>query len=49
MAQYDGRIFGIGSCKTGTTTLYDALQVLGYRTVNGDTQGSCPAADDRDD
>lgn len=42
----DGRIFGIGFYKTGTTTLYEALRVLGYRTINGDTPGSYPGADD---
>jgi len=46
MAQHDGKIFGIGFYKTGTTTLYEALRVLGYHTVNGDTPGSYPGADD---
>lgn len=46
MAQYDGKIFGIGFYKTGTTTLYDALRLLGYRTLNGDTPRSYPGADD---
>ena len=46
MAQYDGKIFGIGFYKTGTTTLYEALRLLGYRTVNGDTPRSYPGADD---
>jgi len=46
MTQYDGKIFGIGFYKTGTTTLYDALRALGYHTVNGDTPGSYPGADD---
>ena len=46
MAQHDGKIFGIGFYKTGTTTLYDALRALGYHTVNGDKPGSYPGADD---
>jgi hypothetical protein len=46
MTQYDGKIFGIGFYKTGTTTLYDALRTLGYNTVNGDKPGSYPGADD---
>ena len=46
MAQHDGKIFGIGFYKTGTTTLYDALRILGYHTVNGDKLGSYPGADD---
>jgi len=44
--QHDGKIFGIGFYKTGTTTLYDALRTLGYHTVNGDKPGSYPGADD---
>jgi hypothetical protein len=46
MAQHDGKIFGIGFYKTGTTTLYAALRTLGYHTVNGDKPGSYPGADD---
>jgi hypothetical protein len=46
MAQYDGKIFGIGFYKTGTTTLFEALRILGYHTVNGDKPGSYPGADD---
>jgi hypothetical protein len=46
MAQYDGKIFGIGFYKTGTTTLFEALRGLGYNTINGDTPGSYPGADD---
>jgi hypothetical protein len=46
MTQYDGKIFGIGFYKTGTTTLFEALRVLGYHTVNGDKPGSYPGADD---
>lgn len=46
MAQHDGKIFGVGFYKTGTTTLYEALRILGYRTVNGDKPGSYPGADD---
>ncbi len=46
MAQHDGKIFGIGFYKTGTTTLYDALRTLGYHTINGDKLGSYPGADD---
>jgi hypothetical protein len=46
MAQHDGKIFGIGFYKTGTTTLYDALRLLGYYTINGDKLGSYPGADD---
>jgi hypothetical protein len=45
-APYAGKIFCIGFYKTGTTTLYEALKLLGYRTVNGDTPGSYPGADD---
>lgn len=46
MTQYDGKIFGIGFYKTGTTTLFEALRILGYHTVNGDKPGSYPGADD---
>ena len=46
MARHDGKIFGIGFYKTGTTSLYEALRILGYRTLNGDTPGSYPGADD---
>jgi len=46
MTQYDGKIFGIGFYKTGTTTLYEALRGLGYNTINGDKPGSYPGADD---
>ncbi len=46
MAQYDGKIFCIGFYKTGTTSLYDALRILGYATINGDKPGSYPGADD---
>ncbi len=46
LAQYDGKIFCIGFYKTGTTSLYDALRILGYRTINGDRPGSYPGADD---
>jgi hypothetical protein len=46
MSQYDGKIFGIGFYKTGTTTLFEALRILGYHTVNGDKPGSYPGADD---
>lgn len=46
MSQHDDKIFGIGFYKTGTTTLYDALRALGYHTVNGDTPGGYPGADD---
>jgi hypothetical protein len=46
MMQYDGKIFGIGFYKTGTTSLFEALRILGYHTVNGDTPGSYPGADD---
>jgi hypothetical protein len=45
-APYAGKIFAIGFYKTGTTTLYEALQVLGYRVINGDEPGSYPGADD---
>jgi len=46
MTQYDGKIFGIGFYKTGTTSLFEALRILGYSTVNGDTPDSYPGADD---
>jgi hypothetical protein len=46
MSQYDGKIFCIGFYKTGTTTIFEALRVLGYHTVNGDKPGSYPGADD---
>jgi hypothetical protein len=42
----DGKIFCIGFYKTGTTTLYEALKRLGFRTINGDKPGSYPGADD---
>jgi hypothetical protein len=40
------KIFCIGFYKTGTTTLFEALKVLGFRTINGDKPGSYPGADD---
>ena len=46
MTQYDGKIVGIGFYKTGTTSLFEALRILGYDTVNGDAPGSYPGADD---
>jgi len=46
MGQYDGKIFCIGFYKTGTTSLYDALRILGYSAINGDRPGSYPGADD---
>ena len=46
MTQHDGKIFCIGFYKTGTTTLFEALRILGYNTVNGDKPGSYPGADD---
>jgi hypothetical protein len=41
-----GTGFCIGFYKTGTTTLFEALKLLGLRTVNGDKPGSYPGADD---
>jgi hypothetical protein len=41
-----GKVFVIGFYKTGTTTLYEALQLLGLRAINGDEPGSYPGADD---
>ena len=41
-----GKVFCIGFYKTGTTTLFEALKLLGLRTVNGDKPGSYPGADD---
>jgi len=32
MATGNGKIFGIGLSKTGTTSLANALQILGYKT-----------------
>ena len=46
MPAADQKIFVIGFYKTGTTTLYEALRLLGYRTINGDKPGSYPGADD---
>lgn len=46
MSQHDGKVFCIGFYKTGTTTLFEALRILGYDTVNGDKPGSYPGADD---
>src|SRR5262245_49954728 len=43
---YAGKVFCIGFYKTGTTTLFEALTLLGLRTINGDTPGSYPGADD---
>lgn len=40
------KVFAIGFYKTGTTTIYEALKILGYRTINGDKPGSYPGADD---
>jgi hypothetical protein len=43
---YRGKIFCIGFYKTGTSTLFEALNLLGYRAINGDKPGSYPGADD---
>jgi len=43
---YAGKIFAIGFYKTGTTTVFEALKGLGYRTINGDKPGSYTGADD---
>jgi hypothetical protein len=43
---HTGKIFVIGFYKTGTTTMYEALRLLGYRAINGDKPGSYPGADD---
>jgi hypothetical protein len=40
------KVFCIGFYKTGTTTLFEALKILGFRTINGDKPGSYPGADD---
>jgi hypothetical protein len=40
------KVFAIGFYKTGTTTLYEALRLLGLRAINGDKPGSYPGADD---
>jgi hypothetical protein len=40
------KIFCVGFYKTGTTTLFEALKALGFRTINGDKPGSYPGADD---
>ena len=40
MAQFDGKIFCIGFYKTGTTSLYEALRLLGYRTLDLAGSGS---------
>ena len=45
-APYAGKIFAIGFYKTGTTTIFEALKVLGYRTINGDKTGSYTGDDD---
>ncbi len=46
MSDPAAKIFCVGFYKTGTTTLFEALKVLGYRTINGDKPGSYPGADD---
>lgn len=45
-AQGAAKVFVIGFYKTGTTTLYEALKLLGLRAINGDKPGSYPGADD---
>jgi hypothetical protein len=44
--QYQGKIFGIGFHKTGTSSLTSALRKLGYRTIHGDPRGSWPGANE---
>ena len=44
--QYQGKIFGLGFHKTGTSTLASALRKLGYRTIHGDPRGSWAGADE---
>lgn len=34
------KVFGIGFHKTGTTSLFDAFKILGYRAVHGDQRKS---------
>ncbi len=36
----ENKVFGIGFHKTGTTSLAQALEVLGYKTVHGDGKNS---------
>jgi len=43
---FTGKVFAIGFYKTGTTTLFEALQILGFHAINGDKPGSYPGADD---
>jgi Sulfotransferase domain len=43
---FAGKVFAIGFYKTGTTTIYEALRILGFHVVNGDKPGSYPGADD---
>ncbi len=38
MDRFNGKIFGIGFHKTGTTSLAAALRLLGYHTVHGDSR-----------
>ena len=43
---FAGKVFAIGFYKTGTTTIYEALRILGFHAINGDKPGSYPGADD---
>jgi Sulfotransferase domain len=44
--QYQGKIFGLGFHKTGTSSLASALRKLGYHTIHGDPRGSWSGADE---
>jgi hypothetical protein len=43
---FQGKIFGIGFHKTGTSSLAKALRILGYRTIHGDPRKSGHAGDE---
>jgi len=44
--RFEGKIFGIGFHKTGTTSLASALRMLGYDTVHGDSRKAAHGGDE---
>lgn len=43
---HDGHIFGIGFHKTGTSSLTNALAILGYRAIHGDPRNAPHGGDE---
>lgn len=43
---FQGKIFGIGFHKTGTSSLAEALRILGYRNIHGNPRGGGHGGDE---